>query len=335
MKKLMSVRFLLIIVLTGMVVFLIGCSKSRDLVKSFPKRITELDSYILDAKLESMFPTGSKECQVKTYYHKPDLYRVEIESNNVQDKQIIIKNKEGVFVLIPSINKNFKIKSSWPINSSYPYLLQSLSKDIVSDENIVVSKGDKTTTLELKAKIFDNIDSTQKIIFENETGLPKEVLTYDGNKNLISRLLITNIEINPKLDEKLFKKEETMESIRLEYEGTPITFTREITYPTYYPVGTSLQGEVIRGGTLNKRSVMNFSGELSYTIIQEYQNATEVVQTTYSDGDLYIMGGTIGIIGKNIISFYDNGIEYTIASSSVSILEMVKMGESLRVDIEK
>lgn len=334
MKKSLKVSLVLMLILGGMI-YITGCSKTRNLVESFPKKVTELDSYILDAKLESMFPTGSKECMVKTYYQKPDLYRVEIESSNVQDKQIIIKNKDGVFVLIPSINKNFKIKSTWPINSSYPYLLQSLSKDIVNDENITISKTDKTTTLELKAKIFDNIDSVQKIIFDNETGFPKEVLTYDSNKNLISRLLITNIDFNPKLDDKLFHMEKTMESIRLDYNEMPITFKREITYPTYYPVGTALKEEVIRGGTLNKRALMNFTGEASYTIIQEYLNATDVVQTTYLDGDIYIMGGTVSIVGKDIITFYDNGIEYTIASSTVNILEMVKMGESLRVDIEK
>ena len=33
-------------------------------------------------------------------------------------------------------NKNFKIKSTWPTNASYPYLLQSLAKDIANDENV-------------------------------------------------------------------------------------------------------------------------------------------------------------------------------------------------------
>ena len=327
---------LLIWMLLGGLFGLAGCSKNKNIIETFPKKITNLDSYKLVARLESVFPTGTKECVITTYYLKPDLYRVEIESQNLQDKQIILKNSEGVYVLIPSINKSFKIRSTWPINSSYPYLLQSLSKDIVSDENIVTTRNDGTTTLELKAKLFDDaMPSSQKIIFDNETALPKEVLTYDKNKNLVSRLIIDSIELNPNLSKDLFNKDKTMEAIRLLLAEETIEFDRVISYPTYYPEGSSLLEEVIRGGSLNRRAMMKFGGEVAYTIAEEFQAVNFDEQTLYLDGDIFIMGGVATIINNDVIFFFDNGVEYTVASTALDTLEMVRMADSLRIIREK
>jgi hypothetical protein len=53
------------------------------------------------------------------------------------------------------------------------------------------------------------------------------------------------------------------------------------------------------------------------------------------DGDIYIMGGTFALINQNSIFFGEQGVEYTIASTNMNILEMIKMGDSLLVGSEK
>jgi len=47
------------------------------------------------------------------------------------------------------------------------------------------------------------------------------------------------------------------------------------------------------------------------------------------------MGGTVGIITDNILKFYDNGMEYTIASQTIDMYEIIKTAQSLRVTEEK
>ena len=124
------------------------------------------------------------------------MYRVELQNPNTVETQIMIKNADGVYVLVPSINKTFKVNSSWPANSSYPYLLQSISNDIISDSNMITKKEGKDTTLELKAKLFNgDQNTTQKIIFD-ENKMPKEVLLYDKNHNLLTRFVVKSIEQN-------------------------------------------------------------------------------------------------------------------------------------------
>ena len=335
MKRLRKI-FMLMIVLITVSTILISCKKETNVVETFPEKITNLNSYKLVGKLETMFPTGTKECEVTAYYQKPNLYRVEIKNPNAEEVQVIIKNADGVFVIVPSINKTFKINGTWPINSSYPYLLQSLSKDIVNDNELITNNNGTQTTLELKAKVFNNSNPTkQTIIFDNKTQLPTEVLLYDDSNNLFSRFVFNTIEENPKLVNDLFVVNTTINTIRLSYEKLPIEYERTITYPTYFQEGTSKASEIITGDNENKQVVMKYTGSTVFTIIEKFVTDVETTKTEYVDGDIYIMGGVAGIITENILKFYDNGVEYTIASTSLNMYEIMKTAESLRITSEK
>lgn len=329
MKRKTFKLFLFLCILTS-ICFITSCKKNKPVDETFPEIVNKLTSYKLVGTLESNFPSGTKECNVTTYYQSPNMYRVELQNPNTVETQIMIKNADGVYVLVPSINKTFKVNSSWPANSSYPYLLQSISNDIISDNNMITKKEGKDTTLELKAKLFNgDQNTTQKIIFD-ENKMPKEVLLYDKNHNLLTRFVIKSIEQNPSLDQQLFKTTESLETLNVYYKENPIEYERLVTYPTYYPEGTSLKEEVITGDTMNKFAIMKFGGTTNYTIIQKFMNDSEDQVVEYVNGDVYVMGGSFAFINENNICFYTDGIQYTIASNEVEVIEMIKMGESLK-----
>jgi hypothetical protein len=62
---------------------------------------------------------------------------------------------------------------------------------------------------------------------------------------------------------------------------------------------------------------------------------SETIVTSFVDGDIYIMGGTVALINNNTVFFGEQGVEYTIASNNMHVLEMIKMGDSLLVGNEK
>ncbi len=314
---------------------LTSCDRGKRVVEDFPTAVNSLESYKVVGKLESFFPSRTKESIVTVYYKNPDYYRVEVDNQDLKDKQIVLKNKDGVHILIPTLNKTFKVKSSWPLNSSYPYLFQSLSKDMLNDENKVSVHEEDTSSVEMKVKVFeDAIPYKQKIIFNNKTGFPSVVLVYDEKENLVTKFTYDKIELNKDLDNELFNVEKTLTSMREYFQDIVETYVRSITYPTYYPDGVKLQEELIKG-TTKKLAIMKYVGDSSFTIIEEYLMDSEVMVTSFVDGDIYIMGGTFAIINPNTIFFGEQGVEYTIASNNMNILEMIKMGDSLLVGSEK
>ena len=197
-------KYIVTILIFISIITLTGCKTTKNIEETFVQSVNELTSYKLVGKLESNYPSGIKECIVTVYYKKPNLYRVELLNANSVEGQIMVKNNEGVHIIIPSINKTFKVNSNWPNNSSYPYLLQSLANDIVSDDNIITTKDGNYTTLELKAKLFNRDDgNTQKIIFDENNSL-KEIYIYNKNNELLSNFKITSIEQNISIDDTLF-----------------------------------------------------------------------------------------------------------------------------------
>ena len=331
MKRIFS---LCLIILFG--ISLVGCGKNKEVSISFPEKIQSLDSYKLSGKLYTTFPSGTKECLITTYYQKPNLYRVEIDNPNMNDKQIILKNDNGVHVLIPSLNKTFMVKSAWPSNSSYPYILESLASDILKDDNKVESTSNDTKIIELSAKMHENaLPSTQKVIFDEKTMNLKEVQVYDENKNLVTRFVVTEYEENKKLENSLFNATETLVSVSKIYQDASSNFVREITYPTYFPENTKLEDELRTGTTSNMRSVIVYSGDTPYTIIESYAFLNETASTSYLTGSVVVMAENIYVVDTNSVFFYSQGMEYVVASNYLSQLEMMKIGESLLVSSEK
>lgn len=329
--KSLLVCFLMLLTFTT-----VSCKKNQDKVASFPEIVNDLKSYKLTGTLESNFPSGSKLSNVTVYYKNPDLYRVELVLPNSLEKQVILKNTGGVYVLIPSLNKNFKVSSNWPLTTSYPYLLQSLSKDFIADEEKQVEKTDEFTTYKLKVKLFDNAqDMYQKIIFDNKTGLPTEVCVYKTDETLISHFKVNTLEVDIDITDELFENNKTMETLKEVMTEDVLDFDRAMSYPTYCPTGLVLKEEVKTGSGNDQRVILTYSGSSFITIIEKFITPYETVKTEYIDGDIYILGGVAAIVNNESIKFYEAGIEYTIASSNTEKLELVWIGDSLRLTNEK
>lgn len=67
-------------------------------------------------------------------------YKVVLVNQTNNHEQVILKNKEGLYVVTPSLNKSFKFDSVWPENSSQAYLLQNLVTDIKNDNEKTFEK---------------------------------------------------------------------------------------------------------------------------------------------------------------------------------------------------
>ena len=207
---------------------------------------------------------------------------------------------------------------------------------MIADVEKQVEKTETTTTYKLKVKLFDNAsDMYQKIIFDNSTGLPTEVSIYKTDDTLISHFKVENIEINIDIKDDLFENNETMETLKEVFQEEQLDFDRAMSYPTYCPTGLVLKEEVKSGSGDSQRVILTYSGSSFVTIIEKFVTPFENMKTEYIDGDLCVLGGVVSIINNESIKFYDSGIEYTLASSNLEKLELVYIGDSLRLNNEK
>lgn len=318
----------------------VGCGGNKDIEKVFAEELTKATSYKVEGVMESFYDQGRKKVNEFTVFYKaPEFIKVVIKSEDKSDKQIILKNNDGVYILIPAVNKNFKIQSSWPENASYPYLLQSLAKDIANDPNLVKIEEEDSIIIETETKMHaDAVPVRQKIVFEKVTGLPTEVVVFDENDNVYIRTFFTNIDLSYNISDDEFDLNNSMSAVRLEYTE-PITYpNRGISYPRYVPSGFTISSEETTKNLDETEvlSIMKYTlEEEGFTIVQEYINDSTVVKYQEEVGDVIVVLGNVSIIKENSIQTIYNGIEYIVASKELELNELIKIAQGYMTEEEE
>lgn len=322
-----------IVILLVIMFLLFGCASKKTVEERFMESLTDSKSYKVEGMMETFYDDERKQNEFVVYYKDPDLLKVSIKSLENEDQQIILKNKTGVYVLIPSVNKNFKIQSSWPANASYPYLLQSIAKDIANEESILREEKEGTTEIETDTKMHTDANVVkQKIIFENESALPTEVKVYDDDGELYIRCVFNNIELDYNIAATEFEVNESIAYARLEYGKDGLVFeNRTLDLPLYFPSGSILSSQS-KG---ENRLIAKYAGDYGFTIIQELIDDTEEVYSQEEDGHIIMILGNVGVLKDNSLMFIYGGIEYTIASEEIILDEFIKIAASYMIEAGK
>ena len=232
-----------IFIILGVILLLTGCGKYNDknLVKDVGKKVNNAKSYHLIGTLDIYRNEEKYSYDVDSSYKKEDLFKVNLRNNSNDHEQIILKNKEGVYVITPSLNKNFKFQSDWPYNNSQIYLLQPIITDISNEKDrefkttkngyVITSKVDYPTEKDYVK---------QKVYIDNDKNITRiEVL--DKEDNIKMKLKISNIEYNSKFDDDYFEaKTYQKDVIKKDKETSKLD---EVVYPMYVPEDTYLTAQ--------------------------------------------------------------------------------------------
>ena len=162
MKKISIIKKMFILIVCIMTFFVISCKEETE--KEFMELMSEAGSYHVEGVMETHYLDTSKQSNFKVLYKSENQIKIVLKPVNSNDSQVILKNKDGVYVLVPTINKNFKIKSTWPDNGSYPYLLTSLTKDIANTSNPIITEDENTKTIETETKLYKDGESNKQKI---------------------------------------------------------------------------------------------------------------------------------------------------------------------------
>lgn len=316
-------------IIFGVFLFLTGCGKytDKDLIKEFSKKVNDSKSYHLIGTLDIYRNEEKYSYDVDSAYKKEDLFRVDLKNKNNDHEQIILKNKEGVYVITPSLNKNFKFQSDWPYNNSQIYLLQPIITDLnnekdrkfkaTNNEYIIISKVDYSTEKEYVK---------QKVYFDKDKNIVKvEILDKDDNVKM--RLKISNIEYNCKFDNKYFDDSTYQKEVKKDKKTSKI---EDIIYPMYVPTDTYLTAQDVVETNDGERAILTFQGDSNFTVVQE--TLSSVNSTDYVYGDPYLILDTVGAITDYSVSWISNGMEYSVLSDKMNKNELISVAQSISVE---
>lgn len=324
--------------------FVTGCGKftKDDALSKLEKKINS-NSYELKGTMQIISNEEKFDYVITVKSLDKKYYKVGLVNQTNNHEQVILKNKDGVYVVTPALNKSFKFQSEWPNNSSQAYILENILKDLKDDENMKFEETEDGYVLKSLVNYPNNTDlAYQKLNCDKDLNI-KKIEVFDINDTVKISVEITNINYKAKLDKDdfvlkdLVKEENTdvTEKSQCEEqecekkEQTTNDIIDEIIYPLYIPSNTYLSNSEKIDLDKGNRVILTFSGEKDFVLVEETSKASSDFEVIPVYGDPQIMSTSVAAVGANSIYFSANNIDYYIASEMMSSEEMLEVASSL------
>lgn len=204
-----------LLVILAMLLVVTGCGKTSesDIVKEFSNMVDKSRSYKINGTMEISNDEEKFVYNLETYYMKDNYYKVILVNQTNNHEQIILKNKNDVYVITPELNKSFKFQSEWPDNSSQSYLLKSIKNDLMSDKNVKLLESDNSYVIKSKVNYPNNQELVeQKVYFDKQIKL-KKVEVLDKNGIVKIKVTFNKIDLKANLKEKDFDIKEYVDKL--------------------------------------------------------------------------------------------------------------------------
>lgn len=322
-------KILLFIFIT---LFLCGCNKIDidSISKKFNDKVNNAKSYNLIGTMNILGDEENYTYLFDVSYKEDNLYKVILNNQNNDYEQILMRNKDGVYVVTPELNKSFKFESTWPLNSSQSYILISLLNDINNDNNKTLKEKNGMYIIKTKVNYPNNDELKYQYIYFDKNINLKKVVVYDNENNERIITEYSKVNLKAQYSDKDFNLDDyiTNESCTSNCEEVTGSF-EDIIYPLYLPGNTYLTSSEEIDTDSGKRVILTFSGDKDFTIIEESNTKSKnfLVEPVY--GDPVFLNNTLGIIKNNSIDWNDSKVSYYLTSNNLTNSEMTAIANSM------
>jgi len=328
---------LLIVCLMVAILAACGAKSQTDVTKDLQDKVEKMQSYSAQATMTLQMGTDPQTYDVEVSYKKPAYYRVSLQNAEKEESQIILKNDEGVYVLTPALNKSFKFQNEWPKNSSQAYLYESLVQDIVSDNAAVFTETETSYVFETKTRYQNNSMLPMQIItFDKKELKPISVKVLDTDRNEVVVVEFPTFAFDTPFDMSEFDVQKNMATAQLEV--TVMASVTDDNFSVMYPTtsyGAELVGEVTLQTSNGRRVVMTYEGENTFTLIQEKSVVMPTNAAIVSNGQPIDLGFAIGELVNQAVMWTYQGVDYTLASATLTPEQLVIVAQTMIAGSEK
>ena len=308
---------------------LFGCNKmdSKTAINKFKKNITNKDTYTITGQMDIVSNEELFQYNVVVDYKKDENYKASLKNKESGHEQIILKNKSGVYIVTPSLNKSFKFQSEWPFNSSQAYILESLLKDFENDSNVLFEEKEEKYYISSTVNYPNNTSLVSQKVTFNKDMIPELVEVFDKNGNECITFKISKIEFGSKLDNNHFEVEESASNDCCQNTSS----INEVVYPMYLPLGTKFKSEETVKTSDSERVILTFTGEKPFILIEEVSKSPESFEVTTTSGELVFYENVLGNLSNTSLNWTMNGKDYYIIGSNLTNEELLKVASSTSV----
>lgn len=329
--------FVFMLVAVMVILAACGAPSKEDVMKKLSGKWNDTKGYDLQATMEIKTGAEPRLYDVAVWHTKPAFYRVNVTQAGSKDSQMIVRNKDGVYVVTPSLGKTYKFQSDWPAQNSQAYLIGALSDDIKADKNATMTEKEKTYVFETATRNnHKKVLPTQQIHIDKKTLLPTYVSVLDENK--VEKIRINFKKITLGIERKASDYAVDMDDTNTGKETEPAEDDKT-GLATYYPSVAWAEGNLVEEKNVQTesgtRSFMTYGGDKEFIIIQEPAVRPDTKMAVSIEGDPVDLGFTVAALTEKSIRWESEGVSFFIASEALTQDEMIEVAGSMMAESEK
>ncbi len=206
-------------------------------------------------------------------------------------------------------------------------MLQTILNDLESDEKYTYVNEDDKHVFTSAVNYSNNTDLVnQKVTINSDYEVETvEVLDADGNVKI--KMTFNDIDYKAKFNTDYYSLEQNVSSEVTDTDE--VSTIEDIIYPMYIPVNTSLSSQDKVNTSTGERVILSFDGESPFMFIQENATVSSEFTTIPVNGELVMLGGTIGVLDDSSVSWISEGMEYYLVSSTLNDEELLEVARSI------
>ena len=267
-----------------------------------------------------------------------------------EDKNIKLEEKDGNYILTAKVNhSNNKNLSSQKIyldkklnftkievfdesgNKQIKMVFDSIdTKATFNNKYFLTSENMKTSVSEnANANINSKESSTENTNTKDETNADNKDEIRNNNSSVDTKSTDSNNR-NENLEnsESNRNTNETTSNSTNKKDATT-SILEESVYPMYLPSGTYLSDEESVSKDDGNRVILTFAGESPFILVEEAVSKSDEMEVIPVYGEPTIILDSVAALSDSSVNFISNGIEYYIASESLTKQQILQVAESI------
>ena len=267
-----------------------------------------------------------------------------------EDKNVKLEEKDGNYILTVKVNhSNNKNLSSQKIyldkklnftkievfdesgNKQIKMVFDSIdTKATFNNKYFLTSENMKTSVSEnANANINSKESSTENTNTKDETNADNKDEIRNNNSSVDTKSTDSNNR-NENLEnsESNRNTNETTSNSTNKKDATT-SILEESVYPMYLPSGTYLSDEESVSKDDGNRVILTFAGESPFILVEEVVSKSDEMEIIPVYGEPTIILDSVAALSDSSVNFISNGIEYYIASESLTKQQILQVAESI------
>ncbi len=255
-----------------------------------------------------------------------------------KDENIKLEEKNGKYIL----NTKISYSNNKNLNNQKIYMDKKLNFEKIEVFDESGNKQIKMTfdNIDLKAtfnnKYFSTSENMKTVdITENNDRKANDELdnksstsaANNNNEEMSESQNKTTESTNSEKTENSERKESTKTESNTKANET--ISIEDTVYPMYLPSGTYLSNEESVSKEDGERIILTFAGESPFILVEETISKSEETEIIPVYGEPTILVDTVGALSDSSVNFISNGIEYYIASESMTMQEILEVAQSI------